>query len=128
MVVAISGITLYIIPNQASEATLLRAIFTVVGGFAGFYGIFLAFIILATYLVSIQSYGAAYMAPYAPSVATDKKDGFIKVPLSRMIYRPKSYITLNTVRQQPSQNAKYKVKSRKKDKLKKDSEEEYGAD
>ncbi len=128
VVVAISGITLYIIPNQASEATLLRAIFTVVGGFAGFYGIFLAFIILATYLVSIQSYGAAYMAPYAPSVATDKKDGFIKVPLSRMIYRPKSYITLNTVRQQPSQNAKYKVKSRKKDKLKKDSEEEYGAD
>lgn len=126
VVVAISGITLYIIPNQASEATLLRAIFTVVGGFAGFYGIFLSFIILATYLVSIESYGAPYMAPYAPSVATDKKDGFIKVPLSRMIYRPKSYITMDTIRQQPSQKTKYSVKSRKKKKLAADSEEDHG--
>ena len=56
VVVAISGITLYIIPNESSEADLLRILFTVVGGIAGFYGIFLGFIILACHLVSIESY------------------------------------------------------------------------
>lgn len=103
VVVAISGITLYIIPNQSSEASILRTIFTIIGGFAGFYGLFLGFIILASYLVSINTYNTPYLAPYAPSVRTDKKDGFIKSPLSQMIYRPKSFRTLNTVRQRPTE-------------------------
>ena len=119
VVVAISGITLYIIPNQASEAGLLRTLFTIIGGVSGFYGIFLGFIVLVAYLVSIQSYRAPYMAPYAPSVATDRKDGFIKQPLSKMIYRPKSFMTLNSIRQQPKQNVKYRASTLKKKELKK---------
>ncbi len=99
VVVAISGITLYIIPNQTSEASLLRTAFTVIGGVAGFYGIFLGFIILVTYLVSVQNYSAPYMAPYAPSIPSDKKDGFIKKPLNRMVYRPKSFKVEDEVRQ-----------------------------
>jgi len=98
VVVAISGITLYIIPNQASEASLLRTLFTIIGGIAGFYGIFLGFLLLISYLVSINSNGAPYMAPYAPSVNDDKKDGFIKKPLSKMVYRPKSFNNCNSVR------------------------------
>ena len=99
VVVAISGITLYIIPNESSEASLLRTLFTIVGGVAGFYGIFLGFIILATHLVSIQSYFAPYMAPYAPSVDIDKKDGFTKKPLSYMSTRPQSLRIKNIIRQ-----------------------------
>lgn len=117
VVVAISGISLYIIPNQASEASLLRTLFTVIGGITGFYGIFLGFIVLTSYLVSIQSYRAPYMAPYAPSVATDKKDGFIKKPLSQMIYRPKSFMTLNSVRLQPESNLKYRASTINKQKV-----------
>jgi len=114
VVVAISGITLYIIPNQASEASLLRTLFTVIGGIAGLYGIFLGFIVLTAYLVSIQSYRTPYMAPYAPSVATDKKDGFVKKPLSGMVYRPKSFMTLNSIRLQPNTDKKYMVKQKNK--------------
>jgi len=102
VVVAISGITLYIIPNEASEASLLRTLFTVIGGVAGFYGMFLSFLVLSTYLASINSYNTPYMAPYGPSIATDKKDGFIKQPLKEMIYRPKSFKTYDSVRLQPS--------------------------
>ena len=104
VVVAISGITLYIIPNQASEASLLRTLFTVIGGIAGFYGIFLGFLVLISYLVSINNYGAAYMSPYAPSINQDKKDGFIKKPLSEMIYRPKSFKNTNPVRLKIKEN------------------------
>lgn len=123
VVVAISGITLYIIPNQASEASLLRTLFTVIGGIAGFYGLFLGFIVLTAYLVSIQSYRAPYMAPYAPSVYTDKKDGFIKKPLSQMIYRPKSFMTLNSVRLQPENNIKYRASTINKAKIRNKAKE-----
>lgn len=99
VVVAISGITLYIIPNESSEAGLLRTLFTIIGGIAGFYGIFLGFIILATHLVSMQSYYVPYMAPYAPNVDEDKKDGFTKKPLTHMKNRPQSLKTQNLVRQ-----------------------------
>lgn len=124
VVVAISGITLYIIPNQASEASLLRTLFTVIGGITGFYGLFLGFIVLSSYLVSIQSYRTPYMAPYAPTVNTDKKDGFIKKPLSQMIYRPKSFMTLNSVRLQPEDNLKYRASTKNKNKIKRKFKED----
>lgn len=95
VVVAISGITLYIIPNQVNEASILRSLFTTIGGFSGFYGIFVCFIALVGYLVSIENYGTAYMSPYAPSISLDKKDGFIKQPLNKMVYRPKSFSVLD---------------------------------
>jgi len=101
VVVAISGITLYIIPNESSELSILRTIFTIVGGIAGFYGIYVGFFILTTYLISLESYGAPYFAPFAPHVATDLKDSFIKRPLKSMIYRPKSFKTLDSIRQLP---------------------------
>ena len=101
VVVAISGITLYIIPNQSSQASLLRTLFTIIGGIAGFYGLFVGFFMVFSYLASMDNYGAPYFAPFAPFVATDQKDGFTKKPIKNMVYRPKSYTTMNSVRQQP---------------------------
>ncbi|MBQ7466447.1 MAG: spore germination protein [Clostridia bacterium] len=109
VVVAISGITLYIIPNQSSQASLLRTLFTIVGGIAGFYGLFVGFFMVFSYLASMENYGAPYFAPFAPYIATDQKDGFTKKPIKAMIYRPKSYKTMNSVRQQPFDKT-YKTK------------------
>ena len=47
----------------------------------------------------MESYDAPYMAPYAPSVDIDKKDGFTKKPLSHMVYRPKSFVLKENIRQ-----------------------------
>lgn len=114
VVVAISGITIYIIPDQASELSVIRTIMTLLGGISGFYGLFLGFFVLVTYLVSIENFGAPYFAPYAPNVATDRKDGFIKKPLKSMIYRPKSFKTFDSIRQQPFS---YKIEHNKKAKV-----------
>lgn len=114
VVVAISGITIYIIPDQASELSVIRTIMTLLGGIGGFYGLFLGFFVLVTYLVSIENFGAPYFAPYAPHVATDHKDGFIKKPLKSMIYRPKSFKTMDSIRQQPFN---YKVEHTKNSKV-----------
>ena len=89
---------------------------TVLGGISGFYGLFIGFFVLLTYLVSIENFGAPYFAPYAPTVSTDMKDSFIKQPLSSMTYRPKSFKTLNSVRLVPYGKKHPKTQSKNKQK------------
>lgn len=109
MIVAISGIAIYILPDQAPITSLLRLAFTLAGGFAGFYGILLGIIFLSGYLVSISNFGAPLMAPFAPSIKADKKDALIKTSLNQMITRPKSFPNNNRIRQAPRTKAQAEV-------------------
>lgn len=88
VVVAISSVALYIIPDQISETRLLRILFTVVGGIAGLYGILTSFILLTTYLCSIKSFGVPYMTPIAPKIKKDKHDSFFKESVQDSFKRP----------------------------------------
>ena len=90
------------------------------------------FFMVFSYLASMENYGAPYFAPFAPYVATDQKDGFVKKPIKAMIYRPKSYKTMNSVRQQPFDNH-YRTKVQNKSKtarkiMKKGRKDEKTAD
>ena len=98
MIVAISGITLYTVPNQIGPSSVLRTLFTVIGGVIGFYGIMVGGIFIVAYLASMDSFGTPYLAPYAPSIETDKKDAIIKVNLQNMTTRPQSIPNKNKVR------------------------------
>lgn len=98
VVVAISGITLYIVPDQANECGLLRTLFTIAGGVAGFFGIVLCFMILTTYLADITSFKSPYLAPYAPVIPADKKDAILKKDLVDMKNRPQSISNKNKIR------------------------------
>lgn len=95
MIVAISGITIYTIPDQVSQLSTLRLLYAFIGGVLGFQGILLTSIILIVYLCNLESYGAPYLAPFAPYVASDQKDFIIKVPLQQMKNRPKSFPNIN---------------------------------
>ena len=99
VVVAVSSVALYIIPDQISETRLLRIIFTLAGGIIGLYGLMTSFMILMAYLSSIRSFGVPFFMPYAPSVKEDKKDGFIKKDLQSMRTRPKLISGKNNIRQ-----------------------------
>lgn len=113
VIVAISSVALYIIPNQIAETRMLRLLFTVIGGIVGLYGIVTAFIILTTYLAKMDSFGVPYLSPLAPSVKSDKKDAFIKGSVQDMIERPKLFAGENKIRQNPTQDYK-KLKNRTK--------------
>ncbi len=102
VIVAISSVALYIIPDQISETRLLRLLMTVVGGVIGLYGIVTAFMILTTYLTSMTSFGIPYMSPLAPSIKSDKKDAFVKQPVQSMDTRPELIAAEDKVRQQSS--------------------------
>ncbi|MBO4726452.1 MAG: spore germination protein [Clostridia bacterium] len=103
LVVAISGITSYIMPNMIAQISILRFIFCLVGGFLGLYGLVAGFIVLLVYTASIDHYGAPYLAPFAPYIADDQKDALDKVPFPEMIKRPQSIPNHNPIRQRATE-------------------------
>lgn len=98
MIVALSAITIYILPNQSSQISMLKTIFSLIGGFLGFHGLILATVLLACYLSNLQSFGAPYLAPYAPFVLSDQKDGIIKQNILKMKNTPKSFDNRDKIR------------------------------
>lgn len=104
IMVAISGVTLYMVPDLSQTAGVLRLIFTVIGGVAGFYGILVALVFVTAYLMTFDSYGTPYFAPYAPMVKADTKDGIIIKDLRNMKKRPKSIPNINSTRQEDLAN------------------------
>lgn len=91
MIVAMSAITIYIIPNQSSQISMLRLAFAFIGGTLGFHGIILGSMFLVAYLANMDSYLTSYLAPYAPFVSADQKDALVKLNLLAMKSNPKSY-------------------------------------
>lgn len=90
MIVAISGLTIYCIPDEAAQLYTLRFLFTLAGAFLGFFGITALMLFIITYLCDFDSYGSAYFAPLAPFVDTDIKDALYKSDITNMKYRPRS--------------------------------------
>lgn len=103
VVVAISSIMLFIVPEQVAQVSLLRILFTIIGGISGFYGMLMCFIILTTYLISANGYGVPFLAPISPSVKQDKQDAIIKKPLTQITKRPKTIATRNSTRYKPAE-------------------------
>ena len=90
MIVALSGITFYIVPNQASQFSILRLVALIVGATTGIYGIIVFGVLIVAYLCSFDSYKSAYLAPLSPFIEQDTKDLFQRVPIKEMTKRPKS--------------------------------------
>ncbi|MBQ7351306.1 MAG: spore germination protein [Clostridia bacterium] len=91
MIVAISGLSIYCIPDQAPQLYLLRLLFTFAGGALGFFGIIALTIFFLMYLSDFDSYGGAYFAPIAPLVKSDLKDAIVRSNIVNMKNRPKSF-------------------------------------
>ena len=90
MIVALSGITFYIIPSQAAQFSLLRLIAVVIGGAMGIYGIIVFCVFIISYLSSFDSYFSPYLAPTAPYIRPDQKDLYKRAVISDMRTRPRS--------------------------------------
>lgn len=98
MIVALSGICLYTVPDMIETLSVLRVLFLIVAGSVGAYGILLLSCCLITYLTSIDSFGIPYTAPYSPLILHDLQDGFSMSFYSEQTKRPKALKTINKVR------------------------------
>lgn len=91
LIVAISGLSIYCVPDQAPQLYLLRLLFTFAGGALGIFGLTASMIFLIMYLCDFDSYGASYFAPVAPLVKDDLKDSLVKTNITKIKTRPKSF-------------------------------------
>ena len=98
MIVALTGVMSYTVPNQSVQISILRIIFTILGGVLGLYGIIVGGLFLVGYLCSIENYTAPYLAPFGPFIKQDQKDSFFKKPLTSQVYRPQSFSNKNKKR------------------------------
>jgi len=98
MIIALSAISLYAVPEAVEVCKLLRLTFVLLGGVTGLPGMLLFGVAIVLRLASMDAYGAPYLAPYSPLVRSDLKDGLsMTLPLS-MRTRPASFPQTNRVR------------------------------
>jgi spore germination protein KA len=98
MIIALSGITAYTLPNETGQLSLLRLGFTFFAGMLSFYGICLFGVFLLLYLSNFNSYGSPYLAPIAPYIKSDLKDAVHKQNLLNLKTRPLSIKNKNKTR------------------------------
>lgn len=88
MITALSSIALYATPNQEGTFTILRVVFTLLGGMGGMYFLLCGTLFLTHYICSLGGYGVPYTAPFAPLILNDLKDSAYRVNLRDMTERP----------------------------------------
>ncbi|MDR0426043.1 MAG: spore germination protein [Clostridiales bacterium] len=98
MIMALSSIAIYTVPNQVGTLSLLRVMFTLLGGLGGLYFLSLSGLALLIYLCNINVYGASYLSPLTPLMPGDLKDAFYLDSAIRMKKRPKAIPNINRVR------------------------------
>ncbi len=90
LIMALSGISIYAIPEIVETTSVLRFIYLLVAGSLGGYGLIALTAFLVLYLASADNYGAPYLAPYSPVLLNDFQDGLYMNNVIGMTKRPLS--------------------------------------
>jgi spore germination protein KA len=98
IIVALSGICLYIVPNFVETGSLLRWLYLLVAGCIGPFGIVLLSAFLLYYLLSADAYGAPPLAPFSPLNLHDLRDSVVKYNMESLKTRPQFLHSDNRVR------------------------------
>ena len=106
MIMALSGICLYTAPELVDSMSVLRLVFLIIAGTLGGYGVILLASFILIYLCSLDNFGVPFLAPYAPLVNGDLKDGLYMDFLTNMKKRPSTFGSKNKTRMRFKNNGK----------------------
>lgn len=95
LVVALSAIGIFCVPDQVGAMSILRFLYLCISAVLGFVGMIILTIVIVAYLAELDNFGTPYLAPYAPRITPDLQDGIFKAGTSTMEYRPYSISTQN---------------------------------
>lgn len=90
MIIALSGICLYTVPELEQPLSFLRLFLLIIAGSIGIYGLIIAVSGLIVHLTCSESFSVPLTAPFAPLVKKDLKDSFYKGFLAENNSRPQS--------------------------------------
>ena len=95
LVVALSAIGIFCVPDQVGPMSILRFLYLCISAVLGFVGMIILTIIIIADLASLENFGTPYLAPYAPRISPDLQDGVLKADSAAMELRPYSIPTQN---------------------------------
>ena len=98
IIVALSGISAYTVPDLAGTLSVIRLAYVVVAGSLGTYGIVLMTALILYYLVTSDAYGVPLLAPFAPLVGKDLGDAAWKESVYALRTRPAALRPKNRTR------------------------------
>ncbi|MEG1846375.1 MAG: spore germination protein [Oscillospiraceae bacterium] len=79
IIVALTAISAFVVSKIHQPIAVLRFLFMIIGGYAGFYGLVLSFGAILINICSMGVYKTPFMAPIAPFSFGGLRDGFIRV-------------------------------------------------
>ena len=95
LIISVSTIGMYCVPDEANTASVLRLTFVAVAGVMGLLGVILGAVALIAYLVDLRNFGTSYLSPFAPALPGDWKDAFFKGSVTEQTTRPYSVPNVN---------------------------------
>ncbi len=98
LVIALSAIGIFCVPDQVGTISILRLLFLLISAVTGFVGMVILAIVIIGYLSSLDNFGTPYLSPYAPRINPDLQDAVLKVGTVSMVDRPYSIPTANRTR------------------------------
>ena len=99
LIIAVSGIGLYCVPDDAGVFSVLRILGVSVAGVSGVFGLTLFVLVILVYVCGMNEYATPYLAPFSPIIMKDLKDGILKEGVDEMKTRPFSIPNINETRQ-----------------------------
>ena len=98
MIVALSSMTSFTVADLSNQISLLRLGFIIIGAVFGLFGVLLGLVWLVSYMATLDSYGTAFLAPFAPKFRQDSKDFMNVVSRVEMQDMPRSIQSKNKIR------------------------------
>lgn len=106
IVVSLTAIASFVVPSQSDSVLIMRYFLLIMAGFLGGFGVVMGILLILTHLVSISSFGVAYLSPLSPYSKESIKDAFIRAPLWKMSLRPNEFDPVNKQRRMPDTRLK----------------------
>jgi spore germination protein KA len=89
IVVAITAVSGFLVPNQYDSVVVMRFIMLALGATFGGFGITMGFLGAMVHMSALSSFGYDYLSPAVPFDLEDSKDAIVRAPLWMMVGRPK---------------------------------------
>ena len=95
IIVALSGICAYAVPELVGTSSIIRLALLILAGSIGTFGTLLGIAIILYALITMESFGTPLLAPFAPLIKRDLKDSLIKADLFDLKERPAVFKSKN---------------------------------
>ena len=95
IIVALTAVTSYIVPNLLEFTLVARLLFWFLGSSLGLIGIGLGYVALMTLLISQESFGIPLLSSFS---AEEMKDSILRFPLHFLRFRPSTIVKDNVKR------------------------------